>query len=312
MFQNSIGLPNNVRSFGFSTLYWMSGVSNLLSGTLNNNVRVITRQPFSGQLLLKIIKTYEIGYLMCTPAQLQLLRLIKYEEADLLSLRSIVCGGSALPQSLLSQFPVPVIPGYGMTESGTISIAGHLGSGVVLKIVDENGEKLGVGERGEICSKPRVPFLGYYANELATRETLKDGFVHSGDIGVMDANGCLHVVDRKKDIFKYNNFHINPTDVERELQDKEGIALVSVVGIPHPIYAALPAAVIVRTEGSLISEMDVHIFAKARLSHYKWLRGGVYFVEQLPMTVSGKILRREVTKRAAELYEKNPDIGFVY
>lgn len=314
MLQNDYGLPNNVQSvaLSFSSLYWISGIVNLLMSTLNNNVRVVVGQPFTAPLLLEIIKTRKVGSLICPAAQLQLLRREKYEDSDLQSLRNICTGGAAVPESLAGEFPVPVLNVYGLTEVGVVSVSGFLTCGMLLKIVDEDGKKLGVGERGEICLRPPVPFLGYCGNEEASREILRDGFVHSGDIGVVDAKGCLHVVDRKKDIFKFNNFHISPSDVERELQGMAGISLVTVVAIPNDIYAALPAAIVVRSEGSLITEADVHKYAKLHLAHYKWLRGGVYFVEKLLMTISGKVRRGEMTKIAAKKYEETPDIGFVY
>lgn len=290
----------------------MSGVSAMLFSVMGNGTRVIVRKPYSPQLCLEIIKKHKVGLMICPPAQLQLLLLEKFEWDDLNSLFAIFCGGSAVPQSLIQKFKVPVITGYGLTEGGVISMAGQVAANVVVKIVDDNGNQLGVGERGEICAKIPFPFLGYYRNREATEAMFKDGFVHTGDIGLFDEGGNLSVVDRKKEIFKYNNFHINPTEVERVLQDLEGVGLVSVVGIPNHIFASLPAAVIIKKTGSALTELDVHQYAKENLAKYKFLRGGVYFVKEMPMTVSGKIIRRLTTKLATELLKKNPDIGFEY
>lgn len=312
MFQASFGLPNSVRFFSFSTLFWMSGFFTLLNGTMNNCTRVIVRRPFNVHTMLEIIKTRKIGMLVCPPAQLQMLLLEKFQPEDLQSILAVFCTGGAVPQSLIDKFKIPIVPGYGMTEAGGIAINGQLMPNNVVKIIDDGGNKLGVGERGEICVQIALPFLGYYRNKAATEDMLKEGFIHTGDIGLFDEAANLHIVDRKKEIFKFNNFHINPTDIEKQLQQLPGIGMVSVVGIPHSVFGCLPAAMIIRSEDATITEQDVHLFAKNNLSHYNLLRGGVYFVDSLPMTVSGKILRRVATTLATELYEKNPDIGFKY
>lgn len=299
----------------FSSLFWFSGIVNLLMATLSNIPRVVVRQQFNAKLCLDVIKKHQVQLMICPPSQPMLML---HEKADLTedlkSLKMILCGGSAVPDSLVKRFPVLIAGGYGLTEAcGGVTSAGQLANGVVVKIIDEEGNKLGVEERGEICIKPRFPFLGYYGNPEATKDMLKGGFLHTGDIGLFNSSGQLQVVDRKKEIFKYSNFQVNPTDIEQELGGLSGISMVSVVGILHEIYGALPAACIIRAkEGKKITEEDVHRFAKENSSPHKWLRGGVYFMKELPMTISGKVQRKQLTEIVAELFKENPDIGFLY
>lgn len=300
------------RYFGFSALFWASGIAVLLQGTLCNVPRVIVRKAFDPALGLEIIKKQQIDFMYCTPAQVQqMLQHESYKEGDLSSLKIAFCGGSMVPKWLEKQKTVPLLTGYGSSEAGMISVMGYFGGGCVVKIVDDDGNRLDIGEQGEICSKSPFPFLGYYNDPEATKEIQIDGFVHTGDIGFFDKHLRLHVVDRKKDIFKYNNFHVSPSEVENAVK-LPGIASICVMGIPDPIFDCLPAAAVVPMTGSKITETMVHEFVKKNLGQHNWLRGGVYLMEELPMTATGKVLRRTVRDMAKELYNKNPDIGFTY
>lgn len=315
MVQYSIGYAPGHRAFGFSNLYWMSGVIVLLVSTFQNCVRIIIKEPFSGKKLLEIIKERQLNTLFCTPAQLQLLLLETFNHDDLKSMHAIHASGSIVHPSLISSFKVPVISAYGATEIGGIALAGKLSLGVQVKIVDDNGKRMGVGETGEICVKPVIPFLGYYNNPEETKKVYKDGFWHSGDIGHFDDNGMLHIRERKSEIFRHNYFFIDPTDVERELQEGlPDIGLIAVVGIPNPQYVSLPAALIVKHPGSDLVEEMVHNYAKAHLPHYQYLRGGVYFVNELPMTANGKVLRKKVKEMVTSLFESScaKDSRYVY
>lgn len=162
-----------------------------------------------------------------------------------------------------------LITGYGLTELsllvcgtfGRVVEDDHVGklvNGTVAKIVDENGTRCGVGIEGEVCVKCECPFLCYYGNEVATANAFdNEGFVLTGDVGWFDDNGDLHIVDRLKEIFKSNNFNINPSEIESFLIKSPDIESVCVLGIPDAVVGDWPAAAVVRKKDSTITEHDV-------------------------------------------------------
>ena len=133
-----------------------------------------------------------------------------------------------------------------------------------------------------------------------------EGYLRTGDIGNVDSAGYVSVFDRNKDLLKFENFQINPSELENIIESMDGIEMVSVIGIPHEMSGDLPAAVIVLKNGSstILNAQDVIDYVAARVSIKKQLHGGVYFVNELPMTASGKIQKRFVKTIAIEMYEK--------
>lgn len=140
--------------------------------------------------------------------------------------------------------------------SGKDSV-GPLVGGSKVKIIDEEGKRCGPNVDGEICLKVNYKFLGYFGNKEATEELFDaEDFLHTGDIGHFDDDGLLFIVDRKKDLLKYNNFQISPSEIDCYLIESSHIKSACVVGIPGE-GTDLPAAVVVRANGSNISEKDV-------------------------------------------------------
>lgn len=199
-----------------------------------------------------------------------------------------------------------------------------------MKIVDDDGNRCGVNVDGEICLKTTYKFIGYYNNREATEELFdKEGFLKTGDIGHFDEDGDLFIVDRKKDLLKYCNFQISPSEIDSYLIESPAIKSACVVGIPDPLVTDLPAAVVVRADGSNITEEEIcnmvagnaNPSTKLMIAHkssflfysvldhfadYCKLRGGVYFVDSLPLTPSGKMLRRKAKEMAIEQYNTLP------
>lgn len=138
------------------------------------------------------------------------------------------------------------------------------------KIVNDNGERCGVNVDGEICMKLNYKFLGYYGNQEATDVFFDtESFIKMGDIGHYDEDGDLFVVDRKKELSKYCNFQISPSEIDAFLTESSDIKSACVVGISDAVATDLPAAVIVRADGSKIIENDVYnMVAGNRISSY--------------------------------------------
>lgn len=136
-----------------------------------------------------------------------------------------------------------------------------------------------------------------------------DGWVHSGDTAYFDSENLLHVIGRSKDILNYEHVHIAPIELESLIILLPGVREVVVVGVPHPSFEDfhLPAAVVIRQEGSSVTEKDIKEVIEKNLADSKRLRGGVYFVDSLPVTASGKIKKIDVRQMATKMYkEMNP------
>ncbi|XP_063707005.1 probable 4-coumarate--CoA ligase 1 [Culicoides brevitarsis] len=304
----------------FSSIYWVSGYMTLVMGTLVGSQRIITTEPYSPATMCRIVEKYKTTATISPPSQIsQLLGYENVDKCDLSSIRQCLCGGSFVSDNLRKQMQKringDVIVGYGMTEAGglctmtypdiKLGCVGGLVKGMQAKIVDPDTEtKLGPGEIGEIRFKYEFDFLGYFGNEKSTKEAFdKDGWICSGDIGFFDESCNLHIVDRKKDIIKYNNYQISPSEIEAVLQQETGILNMCVVGIEDIEHGTdLPAVVVLKDKSLNITEEDIIKTAERTLPNYKHLRGGCYFVDEFPMTPSGKVQRRVVKEMAKKFY----------
>lgn len=317
----SFDAPTNSVLLSFSTLYWMTGVLMLLVGTLNSATRIITTASYSPDLLLELIERYKVTLLLNSSHHLVLVTKCKdLPHRDLSSVKNWYVGGSKVPLDTCVQLNKYLSNGavnvaYGMSEmAGACTVndpynetesVGKLISGIHVKIVDADGTRLGIGQSGEICIKTVYKFKGYYGNQEST-DALFDAeeFIQTGDIGHFDVDGLLYVTDRKKDFLKYCSYMISPTELENTLIACPDIASACVVGIPDKVSGDLPAAIIVRNTSSNLTEHEVHQMIASTFTDNKQLRGGVYFVDSLPTTPSGKVLRREVRNFAAGLYRR--------
>jgi 4-coumarate--CoA ligase len=137
---------------------------------------------------------------------------------------------------------------------------------------------------------------GYYNNPEATANVIdSEGFLKTGDIGYFNEDQSLMLIDRKKEVFKYNGYPINPSEIEETIQSIPGVEQVTVVGIPHPEFINLAWAAVVRQAGfEHLSEQHIVDHVAQKLAVYKHLHGGVLFMDSLPMTVSGKVLKRVI------------------
>lgn len=259
------------------------------------------------------------------PSQVQaILKNNDIETADLSSLLFCISVGAHIPLALLQMMKkyLPkcfLITAFGMTEVGggvTLTLptelddnpktAGKLTGGVEMKILDEHtGEKKGVGEEGEICVKVPVMSTGYYGNEEATKNAFdSEGFCVTGDLGYFDEEGYLYVIGRKKEIFKNCGFAIWPIEIENIILKHPSIHDACVVSVYDDVkITELPAAVVVKKVGHVVTKDEIYKLVADQLAEYKRLDGGIYFVEALPMTPSDKIMKSKVKPIAQKLYE---------
>ncbi|XP_050079091.1 probable 4-coumarate--CoA ligase 3 [Anopheles maculipalpis] len=315
----SFPLAKPMTVFNFSPLYWGTGIYMMLSTFSGTSTRLITRSPFSEEKFFEAVEKYRASFVFMPPSYAnQIARHERVAQVDFSSLRMLSLGGSYVSDGLRDRLDRLLPNGRTYNSVGTSEIGwvsgdfgkrkpGSVGTpavNIAIKIVDEEGNDLGVGEKGQVLIKGAEPFIGYYKNEEATRATIEArGYTRSGDIGYFDEEGYLYLVDREKDILKYRAFQISPSELEAIIAQIEGVLEVCVVGIPADAdrTTELPTAVIVPVAGSSVSANQVTEIVDGKVSDFKRLRGGVYFVDCLPKTQTGKILRRKVLEMVLEL-----------
>ncbi|XP_021344915.1 4-coumarate--CoA ligase 1-like, partial [Mizuhopecten yessoensis] len=156
----------------------------------------------------------------------------------------------------------------------------------------ETGAELGVGETGEFVFKGPQVMKGYLNNQRATDDMIKDGWLYSGDVGHVREDGCIVITDRLKELIKYKGFQVPPAELEDLLLKHPGIQDAAVIGVPDEVAGELPRAYVVPKPDKPLTQEEVCKFVEENVSAYKRLRGGVEFMEVIPKSPSGKILRR--------------------
>jgi long-chain acyl-CoA synthetase len=231
------------------------------------------------------------------------------------SFQVISSGGAPVPPALVEKFRAGFGPylrnGYGLTEctapcasvppdkeapvdpaSGTLSV-GVPGPETVVRILDENGEEVPFGEQGEIAVRGPQVVPGYWRMPEATAESFPDGELRTGDIGFMDRDGWLYVVDRKKDMINASGFKVWPREVEDVLHTHPAVREAAVVGVPDAYRGETVKAYVSLCPGAAVEPAELSAYCERRLAAYKYPRE-VEILPDLPKTTSGKILRREL------------------
>jgi len=165
-----------------------------------------------------------------------------------------------------------------------------------MKIIGENGKDLVIGEIGEIVGRCPLLMTSYYKEPGKTKEVVKDGWLSSGDIGYIDEQGYLFLVDRKKDMLISGGINVYPRDIEEVIAKHNEIRDVAVFGIPHDKFGEVPVAAIILIEGSKQNENDLKNWTNERVQAKFQRIHNVYIFKQFPLSISGKILKREIQK----------------
>ncbi|MDP6351066.1 MAG: long-chain fatty acid--CoA ligase [Alphaproteobacteria bacterium] len=242
--------------------------------------------------------------------------LLNYPDADKHDLAKIkrtmrlaCAGGSSLPVEVLrafeAKFDVPILEGYGLSETSPVVTFNQLGQerkpgsvgtpvwGVEMRVVDENDEPLGAGEPGEVVVRGHCVMRGYLNRPEATAEAFRGGWFHTGDIGQIDEDGYLYIVDRLKEMIIRGGFNVYPREIEELLLTHPSVSLAAVVGIPDEEYGEEIKAYVVPKPGAEIDPDEVIAWSKERLAGYKYPRV-VESRDSLPLSATGKILKKEL------------------
>jgi long-chain acyl-CoA synthetase len=261
---------------------------------------------FDPERWLELAQEHRTQIVAVVPSMLQLLLPLPVESYDLSELRYVVSGGSPLPpetaEELLRRVPhVEIREGYGLTETAALvssSPPGRARLGSVGKPVPGVEVRIdGDGEVGEICVRSRSVMLGYWQAPDLTAEAVRDGWLHTGDLGYLDADGYLYIVDRKKDLIIRGGFNVFPRDVEEALLEHPAVAAAGVVGRPDDVHGEEVVAFVELKAGTDVAADDIVLFGKERIGGYKYPRE-VHVVPALPLTPVGKIDRKALRARA--------------
>jgi long-chain acyl-CoA synthetase len=227
------------------------------------------------------------------------------------TLRRAAAGGSSLPVEILKEvkarFGVQLLEGYGLSETSPVATFNHLdrepkpGSigtpiwGIEVKLIDSEWKTIeGTDEVGEIAIRGHNIMKGYYKRPEATAEVMRDGWFKTGDLARRDEDGYYYIVDRAKDMIIRGGFNVYPREIEEVLMTHDAVSLAAVIGVPHESHGEEVKAVVIRHEGADITEDDLVAWAKEQMAGYKYPRI-IEFRDELPMTATGKILKRELS-----------------
>jgi acyl-CoA synthetase (AMP-forming)/AMP-acid ligase II len=266
--------------------------------------------------VIKAISDHQIGFTVMVPTMIQMvLGHPSFTPEALGSLRRLVYGASPMPTALLERLlatlpDLDVVQGYGMTEAATVltwlgpedhrkggkllTSAGRAVPGVELCIQDPEGNHLGPEQVGEVCARGGNYLREYWNRQDATAEALRGGWYHSGDVGYLDDDGYLFLVDRAKDMVVTGGENVYCTEVENALASHPGVAQVAVIGIPHEEWGEAVHAIVVPEPNTSPTAEDLIAHARRAIAGYKVPKSITFREEPLPLSAAMKVLKREL------------------
>ncbi|MFF6879027.1 FadD3 family acyl-CoA ligase [Streptomyces sp. NPDC012474] len=285
--------------------------------SLMHGVTVIPMAVFDAGHALEIIQAERVSIILGPPTVFHdLLNHPERSAYDLSSLRVSMTGGTTIPESLIRamkkdlSFDI-VLSAYGLTESTALVTTTRVGDSeetvarttgrpipdVEVRVADDSGREVPAGEEGEVLVRGYNVTRGYWDDPEATAETVdRDGWLHTGDIGRLDPEGNLAIVDRKKEMFIVGGFNAYPAEIEKLLLGHESIAQAAVIGVPDERLGEVCCAFVVPGPGANLSEQDVITWAREHMANFKVPRQ-VRFVDALPRNASQKVLKHELRAR---------------
>lgn len=294
-------------------LFHVAAFDDLLVGAITAGAFMSIMPAFDPVKCLENIKNEQLNYAFFVPLMFRVLTSIPNVKDYLGSMR--VWGSAAAPMptdlhhKILAMFPdITLYEVFGQTENPWITVvfshnsvdkAASCGKAAIhniVKIFDENGKEMLTGEIGEIVVQGPATMKEYYKNQSETEKTLKDGWLHTGDVGKLDDDGYLYIVDRKKDMIISGGENVYAVEVENVLIKHPKIQEAAVIGLPDPLWGEIVTAVLVLKPDASATEEEIIQHAKENLTHYKCPKS-IKFTDSLPKSTLMKVLKQELKKK---------------
>jgi long-chain acyl-CoA synthetase len=308
--RNLFGLGSDAITLGALPLFHVFGLTCGMNATLGGGGTLTLIPRFEPDKALEIIQRDRVNIFQGVPTMYgAMLHLADRESYDVSTLELCASGGSAMPVELLKGFEeafrCKILEGYGLSESSPVASFNHadqerkpgsIGTpieGVEMKVVDEDGNDVEQGEVGEIVIKGYNVMKGYWGRPDATAETVRDGWLHTGDMGRVDEDGYFFIVDRKKDMIIRGGYNVYPREIEEVLYEHPKVREAAVLGVPHDEYGEEVGAAVALKEGAAATPEELRDYVKQQVAAYKYPRK-VWIVDDLPKGPTGKILKREI------------------
>jgi len=301
-------------------LFHIYGMTTSMNAPISLAAKMVLLPRFEPQTALETIQRHRVTVFCGVPTMYSvLLANSALGSYDLTSIRVCISGASSLPPQVQKRFMQVtggfLAEGYGLTEASPVTHCtpvdrtmktvkvGSIGLPLPdtdARIVDvKTGEKtLPPGETGELAVKGPQVMLGYWQKPEETELVLCDGWLLTGDIARMDADGYFYITDRKKDLIKYKDYSVYPRELEDVLYEHPAVKLCAVIGKPEPVVGEIPKAFIILKDGATASEQEITAFVNEKVAPYKAIRE-LEFRRELPLSSAGKVLRRALRDEEA-------------
>ncbi len=295
--------------------FFTGGLCDLSLPCFLSGSTVLLRRQFSATEFWPLVEEYKVSGFYIVPTMWTiLLNMPEAAQVDTSSLRAAISGAAPIPEQELREcqerFGIPILEGYGLTENSGGCLANRLekakvGSvgaplrGMEVTVFGENDNELPPGEVGEIVVRGPAVMKGYHKQPEATAEALRDGWLHTGDIGYRDEDGYFFIVDRKKEMIIKGGVNIFPKELENAIYNHPKVMKAAVIGMPDEKYGEVPAAVIALHPGAEASEEEILSFCRENMAEYK-VPSRVIFRDLIPTNPAGKVLKRELIRQIEE------------
>jgi long-chain acyl-CoA synthetase len=299
---------------------WGSMLANIFCGNT-----IIIQNGFDPARVLAAIEKERVTTLLFVPVML--IKLMQYPEInrfDLSSMKTVVYGSAPMPvtplKAVMDRFGWEFMNACGATETGPAYIAvldyeahhldgspemekrlysiGKEGINSEVRIFDDDDQELLPGEAGEIVVRGPAIMKGYWRKPKETAKAMRNGWYHTGDLGYIDQDGYIYIIDRKKDLIISGGFNVYPKEIENLLDKHPAVLEVAVIGIPHELWGETPLALVVLKPGAIAPSVEEFMaFLKDKIAGYKMPKGGIKIIDALPRNASGKVHKISLRER---------------
>jgi long-chain acyl-CoA synthetase len=314
--------PNDV-VFGVLPLFHIYGQTSVFNASIYLGLTIRLWPHFNAEELFSAIEEEESSILIAVPTIFnRLVELADVRPPRRSGLRFCVSGGASLPVEVLRRFEdrfhTTLYEGYGLTECSPVCVENPFGRqtrpgsigiaipGFEARIVNDQDEDVSIGAVGELIIRGPGVMKGYLNQTEATAETLRGGWLHTGDLARMDEDRYIYIVDRKKEMIIRGGYNVYPREIEEILYTHPDVVEAAVVGVPHPDLGEEVAAVVVLRQGACATPEELRQFIKERVAPYKYPRK-IQIVKELPKSQTGKILKKILTEEEIKKSSNRPN-----